>query len=83
MTRIRSRAELKNWLYHLDSYTNAEFGYARSLHAGQHLCVGCGGHTPDPDVSGLCRKCAAKRRPDHADVILFRPLRRGAARSTH
>ena len=63
------------WLYHLDSYTNAEFGAARSLEAIRDACVGCGGPTSEPDLSGLCRTCAAKRRPDHTEVVLFRPLR--------
>jgi hypothetical protein len=40
------------------------------------MCVACIGDAPDPDVSGLCVKCSAKRRPDHTDVRLFRPLRR-------
>lgn len=65
------------WLYHLDSYTNAEFGAARSLEAIRDACVGCGGPALDPDLSGLCRKCAAQRRPDQTEVVLFRPMRRG------
>lgn len=78
MGRIHSKPELVNWLYHLDSYTNAVFGHARSLLAIRDVCIGCGGTAAHPDVSGLCYACAAKRRPDHTDVILFRPLRRHA-----
>ena len=76
MTRIRTRAELRNWLHHLDTYTNAEFGRARSLLTIRGECVACGGEAPSPDISGLCVKCAAKRRPDHSEVVLFRPLRK-------
>ena len=70
---------LADWLYHLDSYTNAEFGRSRTLAAIHDSCVACGGPASDPDVSGLCWKCVAKRRSDNTEVILFRPLRRATA----
>lgn len=69
---------LTDWLHRLDSYTNAEFGQARTLAAIRDACIACGGDAPDPDIGGLCKKCAAKRRPDNTEVILFRPLRRRA-----
>jgi hypothetical protein len=82
MMRPSTRADLTNWLYHLDSYTNAELGHARTLRASEDLCVACGARAPDPDVRGLCLKCAAQRRPDHTEVILFKPLRRRAHASS-
>jgi hypothetical protein len=68
--------DLTDWLRRLDSYTNAEFGHARTLSAISDQCVACGATTREPDVFGLCNQCAAKRRPDQTEVILFRPLRR-------
>ena len=76
VTRLRTRAELLTWLHQLDSYTNAEFGRARSLAAMRGECVACGGEARDTGTSGLCATCAAKRRPDHSEVVLFRPLRK-------
>jgi hypothetical protein len=82
MPQHRTRTDLRTWLYRLDSYTNAEHGHARSLLAVQDVCVGCGGRAVNPDVSGFCPRCSAKRRPDQTEVILFRPLRRNDA-DTH
>ena len=75
-------SHLTDWLCHLDSYTNAEFGMSRTLAAIHDACVGCGDRVSDPDVRGLCRTCVAKRRPDNTEVILFRPLRRTSTSST-
>jgi hypothetical protein len=76
MTFVKRSADLTDWLRHLDSYTNAEFGQARTLAAVRDQCVACGETTQAPDIGGLCKQCATRRRPDHTEVILFRPLRR-------
>ena len=68
--------ELTNWLRRLDSYTNAEFGQSRTLAAIHDRCVACDCTATAPDIGGLCTVCAAKRRPDYTEVVLFRPLRR-------
>ncbi len=81
LTAVRhrpTRAALIQWLHQLDSYTNAEFGHSRTLLAHEETCVACGGITIDPDVSGLCARCAKKRHADHTEIILFRPLRNRA-----
>jgi hypothetical protein len=63
------------WLHRLDSYTNAEYGRPLTLSVEDGLCVACGAVTPlGPD--GACRACAAKRRPDSSEVLLFRPVKR-------
>jgi len=83
MMRIAQWPGAKHWLHQLDSYTNAEFGLPRTLLAIQRACVACGGDAPEPDISGLCAKCAAKRRADDGEVVLFRPLRRLASTPTN
>jgi hypothetical protein len=66
---------LIEWLHSLDSYTNAEFGTARSLATQRDECVACDA-TAALDRSGLCPRCAAKRVADHTEIVLFRALRR-------
>ena len=68
--------DLRDWLHGLDSYTNAEFGHARTIAVVHDVCVACGGPAMAPDAGGLCPVCAAKRRPDHTEIVLFRALRR-------
>jgi len=75
VTRISKQVDL-DWLRRLDSYTNTEFGQCRSWAISRSICVTCGGFAPDADTIGLCAKCAAKRRADTTEIILFRPLRR-------
>ena len=70
-----TRDDLVRWLHRLDSYTNSEFGRARTLWALRDACVACDaidGHTSE---TGLCRRCLAQRVPDYSDVVMFRPLR--------
>jgi len=68
--------ELINWLHSLDSYTNAEFGDARTLAAERQACVACSASVAALDRGGLCARCAAKRIADHTEIVLFRALRR-------
>ena len=75
--RVRS-LDAAEWLYRLDSYTNAEFGRARTLSAIEDVCVACGKRTTETNVGGLCRACAAQRQPDTANIVLFRPRRTGS-----
>jgi len=72
--RVSSR-EAAQWLHRLDTYTNAEFGRARTLAAIQDVCVTCGGRVTTPNVDGLCRPCAAQRQPETTDLVLRRPRR--------
>jgi hypothetical protein len=72
--RVNSN-EAAQWLYRLDSYTNTEFGRARTLSAIQDACTGCGRQATAPSVSGLCRQCAAQRQPDNTNIVLFKPRR--------
>ena len=61
--RVSSRDTVQ-WLQRLDSYTNAEFGRARTLSAIQDLCVACDRPVTAPSVNGLCRLCVAQRQPE-------------------
>jgi hypothetical protein len=72
-----SSKEAMQWLYRLDSYTNAVFGRSRTLSAGHghDACVACAGPMPAQGSVGLCPKCAAQREPDTTEIVLFRPLR--------
>jgi hypothetical protein len=70
-----SSKEAMQWLYRLDSYTNAVFGRSRTLSTGQESCVACAGPMTAPSANGLCPKCMAQREPDTAEIVLFRPLR--------
>jgi len=70
-----SSEEATQWLYQLDSYTNAIFGRSRSLAAQHDQCVACNGPLPSASREGLCPKCVAQRQPDGTEIILFRPLR--------
>ena len=65
--------EAAQWLHQLDSYTNAEFGRARTLSAMEAVCVACNREAATPDISGLCPTCAAQRQPDSSSIVLFRP----------
>ena len=65
--------EAAQWLHQLDSYTNAEFGRARTLSAHEAVCVACSGQAGPTDISGLCPTCAAQRQPDTSSIVLFRP----------
>ena len=64
-----------DWLYSLDSYTNAEFGAARTMAFNDGFCVTCDGPA-GLNARGMCATCAAKRAADPNEVILFRPMRR-------
>jgi hypothetical protein len=64
------------WLHRLDSYTNAEYGRPLSLSTDDGQCVACGGTAIGPGLEGVCRACAAKRKPDSTEVLLFRPMNR-------
>ncbi len=68
-----SSPEAAQWLYRLDSYTNAEFGRARTLSAIEDVCVACNRQATTTNISGLCRTCAAQRQADTANIVLFRP----------
>ena len=70
-----SSKEAMEWLYRLDSYTNAVFGRSRTLSTNHESCVACAGPMTAPSVSGLCPKCVAQREPDDTEIVLFRPLR--------
>jgi hypothetical protein len=70
-----SSKDAMQWLYRLDSYTNAIFGRSRTLSASHESCVACAGSIPVPSPNGLCPKCAAQREPDTTEIVLFRPLR--------
>jgi hypothetical protein len=70
-----SSREAAQWLHRLDTYTNAEFGRARTLFAIQDLCVACGRDVTTPDVDGLCRPCSAQRQSKIIDLGLQRPRR--------
>jgi hypothetical protein len=70
-----SSDEATQWLYRLDSYTNAVFGRSRTLSAMHDLCVACNGPLPAGSADGLCSRCAAQRQPDTTEIVLFRPLR--------
>ena len=70
-----SSEEATQWLYRLDSYTNAVFGRSRTLTTGHDACVACAVPLPTPSTNGLCPKCVAKREPDMTEIVLFRPLR--------
>ena len=70
-----SSKEATQWLYRLDSYTNAVFGRSRTVSTGQDSCVACAGPMPADSAAGLCPKCAAQREPDTTEIVLFRPLR--------
>ena len=65
--------EAARWLHRLDSYTNAEFGRARTLSAIEDVCVACSRQAVKTDVSGLCPTCVAQRQLDSANIVLFRP----------
>ncbi len=65
--------EAARWLHRLDSYTNAEFGRARTLSAIEDVCVACSRQAIKTDTSGLCPTCVAQRQPDNANIVLFRP----------
>jgi hypothetical protein len=67
---------LIDWLHSLDSYTNAEFGRSLTIAGGRSECVACAATLPSGGSGGLCEKCAAKRKPDHTEIVLFRALRR-------
>jgi len=71
-----TQSPLRDWLHSLDSYTNAEFGRSRTIAGDRSECVACAASIPSPGNGGLCEKCAAKRRPDHTEIVLFRALRR-------
>lgn len=63
--RVRDLAAAQ-WLYRLDSYTNAEFGCTHSMCAFQDECVGCGEHATTLENTGLCARCTAQRQADTA-----------------
>ena len=69
-------AHIIDWLYRLDTYTNAEFGVARTLALSEGVCVACLARVIERDKRGLCSRCSAKRVADRSEVVLFRPLRR-------
>lgn len=64
------------WLHQLDSYTNLEYGRPLTLSTEEGQCVACGGLASPPGPEGVCRTCAAKRKPDSTEVLLFRPVKR-------
>jgi hypothetical protein len=70
-----SSDETTDWLYRLDSYTNAVFGRPRTLSIVHGSCVACNGPLAAPEPTGLCPRCAAQRVPDNTEIVLFRPLR--------
>ena len=72
---------LTDWLHGLDSYTNAEFGRAVTVAGIRAECVACAVRVPAFGAGGLCEKCAAKRRPDHTEIVLFRALRRATPKT--
>jgi hypothetical protein len=74
---MRNR-DLATWLHRLDSYTNAEFGRARTLATVAEICMACGSDVQDDGFGGLCQACAAKRRPDSTVIHMFRPMTRRA-----
>jgi hypothetical protein len=54
--------ELLIWLHRLDSYSNEEYGRARTLSAIRLECVACGRSVASTDEEGLCRRCVAQQR---------------------
>jgi hypothetical protein len=73
---MNTQEDLLEWLRRLDSYTNAEFGRARTSCAGDDVCVACGKSDRSTTALGLCPQCLAQRAPDYSEVVLFRPMRR-------
>ena len=67
-----SSPEATQWLHRLDSYTNAEFGRARTLSAMDVECVACSRYATTTNISGLCRTCVAQRQTDTANIVQFR-----------
>ena len=78
----KTRDDIIGWLHRLDAYTNAEFGSARTLSSIGDVCVACGSDTLDPDPTGLCRRCSAKRVPDASEIRLFRTPARTPRQAT-
>jgi hypothetical protein len=66
-----SNPDAARWLHRLDSYTNAEFGRARTLSAMDAVCVACSREAAAVHISGLCSTCAAQRQPDNSSIVLF------------
>ena len=64
---MRAATDLLAWLHRLDTYTNEEYGRARTLSAIRLECVACGHLTAGREPSGLCRRCIAKLRTDLRD----------------
>ena len=69
----RSREDVVRWLHQLDTYTNAEFGRARTLSSVAEECVACGRTQVQTDEFGLCAPCARRREPYDGEIVLFRP----------
>jgi hypothetical protein len=69
--RVRS-PDAAQWLHGLDSYTNAEFGRARTLSGSESMCVACSREAGTTDASGLCPTCVTQRQPDTTTIVLFR-----------
>ena len=75
---VRSREDVVRWLHRLDTYTNAEFGRARSQCTVADECVACGRTPIRTDEYGLCTTCARRREPYDGEIVLFRPMVRKA-----
>jgi len=68
------RDDAVRWLHRLDSYTNAEFGRARTLCGLTNECVVCGKPDSRTDEFGLCDACSRRSEPDLNEIVLFRPM---------